>query len=109
MLAATVLFFFCQSFWCGEVFNPDIYLGGVVKDKETKQPLSDIEIWVNRNENPVITDEAGKFGFKEEIDSEKFKLHFRDTRKEPVYADWDTLVSTNQEKFLVDIYLQKLN
>lgn len=103
----TVLFFCCQSFQCEEVCHSEIYFGGIVKDRETREPLTGIEVYVKENGEKGCTDETGKFGFIENNDSNTYRLYFRDIREEKIYADWDTLVFSRHEKILVEVLLRK--
>lgn len=109
VLAIFILLLVCQGFQCQQSKSPpEIYIGGIVRDHETREPVCGIEVCIDKGGQLVKTNEVGKFGFKE-VAREKYLLQLRDKRgnvKEK-YINIDTILKSKDEKVLADILLRR--
>lgn len=103
-----ILLLICQGFQCGDQKKNEIYIGGIVRDFLSREPVSGIEVRLEEGMQTVKTDEAGKFGFKD-MAQDNYRLLFRDKRgdEKRLYVGLDTLVKPHNDKILVDILLRK--
>lgn len=106
-LAGGIMFLICQGFECEDDTCSAYYIGGIVRDAVTRQPVSNVAIGLANREELVRTDTNGKFGLLDETMRNQYTLYFRDCSDVPAYACFDTLVYPKNGKVLIEIFLRK--
>jgi hypothetical protein len=104
---SAMLFVFQACYGTAQDFEVDTQLEGIVKSKETMQPVEGIKVYIPGSDQYTLTGDDGKFQLFIPY-SVSYTVHFNDidSIERGHFKDTDTVITTEDDYIFLNILLE---
>lgn len=101
----TMMFVFQACYGTFEDYGMDVYIEGVVKCKDTRQPMAGVKVVVRDSFQYTVTNEQGEYGLYVTADT-AYRVSF-EVDGEAGIRQRDTVVRSREEKIVLNMFLEQ--
>ena len=107
MSLTTAVFIFQACYGTPQDFGADIFIDGLVKSKNTGEPIKGIKVSVADNPQYQYTNDAGEFSFyTESADIKVIKFQDIDSIQNGAFINKDTILTNVYRQVYLDVFLE---